>query len=232
MPDSLQALVVVAVAVLPGALFMWAFERVVGPWGAGLADRVLRFIGLSAILHALLAPVTYAFYRDYIHSGVLARAEPLPWWMWFVPIAFVIAPIAVGAVLGIWVASRAGSGPAALYWLVGQPFPRAWDHLFRGCELGYVRCRLKATDEVGPRWVAGWWGSATVAGVERRSRVARYRDVQDLYLVQSLECDARTGMLLRDGEQVRPSSDGLLIRWDEVEYLYFEPTMLRPDRQE
>src|SRR4029079_5530354 len=59
MPDTLEAVAALVLALLPGALYVWAYERPVGAWGIGLSDRVLRFVGVSAILHALLAPLTY-----------------------------------------------------------------------------------------------------------------------------------------------------------------------------
>jgi hypothetical protein len=42
-PGTLQALGVFLLALLPGAIYIWSFERVVGRWGIGLSDRVLRF---------------------------------------------------------------------------------------------------------------------------------------------------------------------------------------------
>ena len=47
MPNTFQALAVLLVALLPGALYVWSFERQAGRWGIGLSDRVLRFVGGS-----------------------------------------------------------------------------------------------------------------------------------------------------------------------------------------
>ena len=52
MPDTFQAIAVLAVALLPGALHVWAFERQAGRWGIGLSDRLLRFVGGSVLFHA------------------------------------------------------------------------------------------------------------------------------------------------------------------------------------
>jgi hypothetical protein len=48
---------------------MWAREQRTGRWGVGLADRFLRFVGASAVLHVLLAPLTYYIYGQLIRSG-------------------------------------------------------------------------------------------------------------------------------------------------------------------
>ena len=50
MPDTFQALAVITIALLPGALYVWAFERQAGRWGIGFSDRALRFVGGSALL--------------------------------------------------------------------------------------------------------------------------------------------------------------------------------------
>lgn len=52
MPDTFQAIAVFAVALLAGALYVWAFERQAGRWGIGLSDRLLRFVGGSVLFHA------------------------------------------------------------------------------------------------------------------------------------------------------------------------------------
>src|SRR5918993_1075821 len=79
MVDTFQAVAVAALALLPGGLYMWAREQRTGRWGVGLADRFLRFVGASAILHVLLAPLTYYAYGQLIRSGRVARGEPLSW---------------------------------------------------------------------------------------------------------------------------------------------------------
>ena len=71
MPDTFQALVVLIVALLPGALYTWSFERLVGAWGVGFADRVLRFVGVSAVFQAAIAPFTVWGWRTYILTGRL-----------------------------------------------------------------------------------------------------------------------------------------------------------------
>lgn len=57
MPTTLEALVVLAIALLPGATFVWALERVIGKWEFGLSDRLLRFVVFSAMIHAPAFPL-------------------------------------------------------------------------------------------------------------------------------------------------------------------------------
>jgi hypothetical protein len=219
-PDTFQAVGVLVLAVLPGALYVWAFERVVGPWGIGLTDRLLRFIGISAGVHVLLLPITYRWYRLYVVSGDLAAGRSLPRVVWFGLIAYVFVPIIVGYLIGQ--ATKRNINWLSL--IVGeQPAPRAWDELFLQGGNGYVSIKLKGTGSEEGKWVAGWFGSAEIGGKLRHSRVARYPETQDLYLVQTLECDESSGeLLLHDGDIIT-FDVGLLVRWEQVEYLYFEP---------
>ena len=126
MPDTFQALVVLIVALLPGALYTWSFERLVGAWGVGFADRVLRFVGVSAVFQAAIAPFTVWGWRTYILTGRLREGD-LPLALWLLPLLYVAIPIALGDVVGrgtvqqrMW--SRAFTGPS--------PAPRAWDYVF------------------------------------------------------------------------------------------------------
>ena len=65
MPETVQALAIAVVAVLPGALGVWGYERRVGKWSIGSPDRVIRFLAASAAFHAALAPLTYWLWRHY-----------------------------------------------------------------------------------------------------------------------------------------------------------------------
>ena len=99
MPDTFQALVVLIVALLPGALYTWSFEHLVGAWGVGFADRVLRFVGVSAVFQAAIAPFTVWGWRTYILTGRLQDGD-LPLALWLLPLLYVAIPIAMGVVVG------------------------------------------------------------------------------------------------------------------------------------
>jgi Family of unknown function (DUF6338) len=219
--ETFQALGVLVLAFLPGALYMWAFEREAGGWGLGVTDRLLRFVGFSAVFHALAAPLTYIAYRDFIVSGRLAHGKALPLWLWLVPVVYVAIPTLAGTFTGVataagrnWTRFVAGRSPA----------PRAWDHLFSAHDLdGWVRVKLK---EGG--WLAGTFAKSPNGRL--RSYAAGYPDAQDLYLAETHECDPQTGEFLVDDEdRPIPRGTGLLIRWEEAQYLEFIDT--RPGRR-
>jgi hypothetical protein len=207
---TFQALAVLVIGLLPGALYVWAFERQVGRWGISLSDRVLRFLGTSVLFHTLAAPLTYWLWAEYVVSGRLARGEPLSLWMWLVPVGYAAVPLGLGTLVGE--ATKRGWAWARL--VVGaHPAPRAWDYFFGMEPEGWVRLRLKSDV-----WVGGALGELE----DQRSYAAGYPEEQDLYLVETVEVDPDNGEFVY-GEDGRPRLRGssLLLRWAEVEYLEF-----------
>lgn len=210
MPETFQALVVLIAALLPGALYTWSFERLVGAWGVGFADRVLRFVGASAVFHAAVAPLTVWAWRTYVMTGRLQEGY-LPIALWPLPLLYVAVPIALGVVVGRgtvnkrpW--SKAFTGPS--------PAPRAWDYLFGLQPDGWVRFRLKSGV-----WLGGAFSSA---GDGLDSYAAGYPDEQDLFLAEAYSVDPETGEFELDADgDVVPTGSGILVRWAEVEYLDF-----------
>jgi uncharacterized membrane protein len=110
-PDTLEALAVFLLAVLPGAVYIWSFERVVGRWGIGLADRVLRFTAASALFLALFFAPLYHFRKEFLHHKVvdhgevhyenrLAQGANLPWWAFVLPFAYLAVPALLGTGAG------------------------------------------------------------------------------------------------------------------------------------
>jgi hypothetical protein len=84
-PTTFQAAVVIVVALLPGALCVRAFERQAGCYGIGLSDRVLRFIGGSAVLLAVFAGPLYVLHVSFTPELIVGRH--LPWWLAAFPLA-------------------------------------------------------------------------------------------------------------------------------------------------
>ena len=205
MPTTVQALVVAALALLPGALYTWAFERIAGRWGVGLTDRLYRFIGISAVAHALLAPVTYQVWETYFRPGA-ERAHDLSIWLWPLALGYVLVPAAVGT----WIAVAFNRGRRWAQVVVGPtPAPTAWDALFSGNPVGmYVLMKLRSGTWVGGRYEDG-------------SYVGGYPEPADIYLIKELKVDQGTGDFVRDGDgnEKQLGSYGLLVRWAEVEYL-------------
>lgn len=88
---------------------------------------------------------------------------------------------------------------------------RAWDFLFDHKDLtGWIRFRTK--DGI---FLGGYYGKG--------SYVSGYPEPQDIYLNNLAEMDSTTGKFELD-EEDKPKllGSGLLLRWDEVEYLEFK----------
>jgi hypothetical protein len=160
MYDGVGALLALALALVPGALYVWAYERQAGGKTIRFSDRVLRFVGGSALFHALLAPLTY-----WVWSELWPRArdgDPLPWTAWLLALAYVLVPIVTGAYVG----ARVQRGASWTALLTGpQPAPRAWDYLFHHRSDGWIRLRLKSGE-----WIGGAFADAN----GRRSYAASY----------------------------------------------------------
>ena len=210
MPDTSQALAIFLIALLPGALYVWSFEQLVGAWGVRFSDRILRFLGVTAVFHALAAPITYWLWVEFVVSGRL-RSGDAPLILWFAAIAWVAVPIELGTLIGR--GTRKGLRWAKVF-TGPNPAPRAWDHLFGSTPDGWIRLRLKSG-----RWLAGAYATMPDGS---RSYAAGYPEEQDLFLVEAIEVDPESGefVLDKEGEPVLRGS-GILVRWNEVEYLDF-----------
>jgi hypothetical protein len=225
MPDTFQALFVVALAVLPGALYTWYFEREAGRWGIGLADRVLRFVGYSAIFQAIYAYPVFWLWSNFLHVPVRVDSQlqfrnlileggPLPTWIYFVPAAYVALPISIGTLAGITVNRRGRSAWAralARVFAGRDPAPRAWDNLFSGSPAGVVRVRMDTGGRLG-----GLFGEDSYA--------AGYSEQpQDLYL-------ERAYLIQEDGSFAKDADgnfvewgSGILLKWENIVALEFFP---------
>ena len=213
MVDTFQALWILLLAFLPGALYVWAFEREAGGWGLGVTDRLLRFVGVSAVFHALAAPLTYIAYQHYVLTGRLAHGKALPLWLWLVPLVYVAVPAVAGSITG----SATADGKRWIRYVAGRsPAPRAWDHLFSAHDLtGWVRLKMKDNN-----WIVGAYAQSDNGRL--RSYAAGYPSAQDLYLVETVECEPTTGAFVVDAnDKPIPRGMGVLVRWDEVMYLEF-----------
>lgn len=197
------------VALVPGALYVWAFERMVGRWGVGLSDRLLRFVGASAIFHAIAAPFTYWLWST--KSEALVARDAFSWWLWLVPLGYVAVPLVAGNVIGG--ATRSGK-EWARFFTGPDPAPRAWDYLFQGKRDGWIRLKLKSGV-----WVGGGFATSPTG---LKSYSAGYPEAQDLYLATTVSLDPDTGeFLFDDRDNPIMLSGGILVRWEEVEYLEF-----------
>jgi hypothetical protein len=170
-PTTATALVLLVVAVLPGSVYTWAFERQASAYGVTLADRVLRFVAVS-----LAYDVAYAW------PAYLLRRNALPPWrpgafavVWAAVLVGLGVPACVGTVIGGLYATRGTrsgwrrlrDGPLTarrearlLRFVLGpDPAPRAWDDFFSRRPAAYLRIRTREGE-----WVGGRYGSDSYAG--------------------------------------------------------------------
>jgi hypothetical protein len=203
-PETVQALAIAVVAVLPGALGVWGYERRVGKWSIGSPDRVIRFVATSAGFHAALAPLTYWLWRHYVHSGRLGRHDTLPVSLWLALLLYLAVPYAVGRMAG-W----ALTGDLHVGWLrVSNPAPRSWDFFFATKPSGWMRIRLKSG-----RWIGGAYASGSYVG--------GYPEAPDLYLVATVERDQESGDFLLNEAGRLVGRGTLFVNGTEIEYFEF-----------
>ena len=205
MPETAQALAIAVVAVLPGAISVWGYERRVGKWSIASPDRVIRFVATSAAFHAALAPLTYWLWRHYVHSGRLDRHDTLPIFLWLALLLYLAVPYALGRVVG-----RALTGDLVGGWLPkSNPAPRSWDFFFAMKPSGWMRIRLKSG-----RWIGGAYAPG--------SHASGYPEAPDLYLVTTAKMDQESGdFLTNDAGGVVLREGTLFVNGAEIEYFEF-----------
>ena len=217
LPATFQAIAAIFAALLPGALFVYAMERITGPWGIRAGDRVLRFTALSIVAHIAVAPVTWVLWRRFIEHGELARVEKFPWLLWWAVLAYATVPFALGTIAGVGVDRRRGWAQR----LFGRQYraPRAFDYCFAGKPTGYVRMLIDiGADE--PIWVGG---SFTTEPDGRTGYVAAYPEEPDIFLPVQLNCDPDDGEWVLDNATGKPEriENSLLVDQDKIVYLEF-----------
>lgn len=172
-----------------------------------MADRTLRFLGITAAFQAVIAPLSYRIWEDYLRHGAEHRHD-LPLWLWPVVLAYIGVPAVLGTVLGY----HFNRGKKWAQVIVGPTAPpTAWDALFSGDPTDlFVLMKLKS---------GGWLGGQYVEG----SYVGGYPEPADIYLRRELMVDQEEGDFVRrtgpNDEFVETGSFGVLVRWAEVEYL-------------
>ncbi|QFZ19580.1 DUF6338 family protein [Saccharothrix syringae] len=208
---TFQGLLVALLALLPGASYTFAYERVAGSYGISFSDRLIRFLASSALLHAVFAAPEHLLYRYLVVEKRLQNGTVTWWLLEVVALTYVLLPTAVGSLVG-WGHKTHKKWAVAL---VGDaPEPRAWDYLWRHAVQAIVLIRLKSGT-----WLAGYFGR-TPDG--RYSYAAGHPEEGDLYLALAFVVDQATGELTLDRENKPtpvPGERGLLVRWAEIEYI-------------
>jgi hypothetical protein len=207
MPGTLQGLAAVLIAVLPGALYSWSYERQAGQWRVGSPDRLLNFLGVSAVLHALAAPVTFWAWRHYWHTGDLQGGEHLPADAYGILLLYIVVPAILGWLVGLGTKHRVPFIQA----IHERTPPRAWDYMFDRPFDGWLRLKTKS---------GAWIGGA----VSKDSWVSTHPSEGDL-LLTVVRVDPITGNWKEgpDGQVDIVEGSKILVRWNEIEYLQVDP---------
>jgi hypothetical protein len=213
LPSTFEAFWVIVFALLPGALYTWAFEREAAAWGAKASDRILRFVGMSTIFHAAAAPLSFYIYAHAIHGRALFSHEMKYLWLWPIALLYVAVPIAAGWIIGAGARNRR---PWVRIFVGAAPAPRAWDHFFSTPNLtGWIRLRLKSGE-----WIFGAYAGGESSPI--KSYAAGYPEDQDILLSQTIVCDQSMGnMTPGPGGLPQFRNLAILVRWDEVSYLEY-----------
>jgi hypothetical protein len=209
--ESFQAFFATLLALLPGAVYVFTYERQVGSFGVNFTDRIIRFLSASAVFHAVFAFAEYRAYVDLFRSGKLGRGELSGWQVEMLALTYLLVPALAGFLLGQAWRSR----PKWLAWALGgaQP-PRAWDDLFARGPEGFIRARLKSG-----QWIAGYFGTAPDG---RKSYAAGFPHDQDLLITRRVDIDPESGDYVTAADGSAQTLDGwLLVRWEELEILEF-----------
>jgi hypothetical protein len=200
---ALQGLALALFAVLPGALYVWSYERQAGQWRVHSPDRFLLFLGVSAVLQALAAPLTFWTWRHYWHSGELEADTHLPGAAYGILLLYIVVPALLGFVVGIAAERRV----PFLQSIHERTPPRAWDYLFDAPLNAWIRMRTKR---------GTWLGGV----VSQEAWASTYPSDGDLLLPVAL-VDPDTGDWVKDenGEVEVLEDARILVRWNEIEYL-------------
>ncbi len=205
---------------LPGALFMWSYGLSSGWWTTHRqgSQYLLLSIGYSAVFHLLFAPLTYHIWSTYWKD--ISQGREVSPWLWVALSIYVLIPGLLGFYSGL-ATLKAEFDLRKLYgwtrYIMGRTQNlQAWDFLFGRKDLnGWIRFRTKEGIFLG-----GYYGKG--------SYVSGYPEPQDIYLNGLAEIDSLTGEFNLD-EEGNPIllGSGLLLRWDEVEYLEFKESEIR-----
>ena len=219
MPETIPALLIALVAVVPGMVATPAFERHVGTYAAEFPERVLRFVGGSALVFPFTAAMVWPFWRRVVHVAVpgvdgtttfvnrlTTGGDVSPLWL-LLPVALVGVPALLGTTAGrlwaTWLRRHSDDTPLEDV--------RAWDWVFLDPAPKILVAKLRSG-----RWLAGVFGGNSYAS----PRAARSKDV---YLEVALEVNDE-GTLIRD-ENGRPVArrSSILFDGDDIELLEVVP---------
>lgn len=201
LPTTVQQLLVILVAVLPGVVFQFVRERSRGRFARddNFGERVLRAIVAGLVLDAVYLLALGTWLTDLLGVGRMSPVQT---------IGTRPREIALVAVLLLAIF------PAAAAWLWARaqqlrdrtrtsyrPAGSAWAYVFARQEACFVRIRLS-----DGTWVGGWYGG--------RSLASSHPDEGEIFLESSWRMDSAGRFLERVD-----NTAGVLVRADAIEVL-------------
>ena len=137
-------IIVIVLFLVPGFIYLWTYERLVGRLSITGTERLLRAVAMSTVVYA----VSSAWLVRLVSLGVanrLSAREGVPAAM----LMLLVAPFALGVVVAQ--VKRRGSSARSLRFLTSlHPAPTAWDFAVETMQTPlFIRVRLKSGRYVG-----------------------------------------------------------------------------------
>jgi hypothetical protein len=243
--DAAKNLTLLIVALLPGALFVWAYEAQAGEWGIRRPDRLLRFVAASGVMQALAAPATFIVWKTYLRDHGRTAGDRLPWLFWLAIATYAAIPALLGYLAGRLFSPR----PRVLRRLSQRRIRILRRLVALRLNLGVRRFAHRRRRRFVRRWLQrltrtrpprawdyffakrpdGWIriklrDGPWIGGIYAEGSYASGypHEPQDILLATVARVDPESGEFVRDRDGNVPTRDsGILIRWDEISYLEF-----------
>jgi Family of unknown function (DUF6338) len=222
MVGTFQALSILLLAILPGAVLVFSFERHAGAVAGDANERLVRFVIGTVVVFPCTAILAAWTYSRVVHAPIEGSPgeftnrleEPLgisPAWT-LLPLVYVLVPWCLGWALGegvVWLRRRAVNNRTTSR----VPGVAAWDIVFLAPGPKLIAAKLRG----GP-WIGGMFASNSFA-----SPLASRR--KELVLEAGVQIDQVSGQIERDETKTPILLPGaIVLNYADVELLVVEPT--------
>lgn len=221
MVSTLQAVGLLILAIVPGAVLTFSYERHAGPLTSDSNDRTLRFIVGTAIVFPFTATLAIWTFTHVIsvpigdpatgHRNRLSEPSDISVWWTFVPLIYITVPWMFGWLGGsLWVELRRRA--VATRTSSFAPNLAAWDVVFLDPGPKLIAVKLRN----GP-WIAGIFAEASFASAPAATQ-------KELMLELRVEVDD-LGQIQRDESGIPIERDGaVVVNYADVELMIVERT--------
>lgn len=223
MADLADTAIILIVLLLPGAFAAWGYERYLELYSRRSKDWFLRLAAISGMCLVVTSGPLYWLIVNY--GDDFKNRQTLPFWMIFLPLAYVVIPVLLGILAGSIVSVLTDHyeihGTARTrFFARHRNAPTAFDYLFQEEQSGMIRCRLKVSD----RWVGGIFARGGFHG----SYAAGRESEREIYISRAVHFDQTTGQPRRNAQQNwewvgGDRGGGILVKWQDIETLEFIP---------